>query len=202
VNQDDQYPSIRNGVLPNCLGCERPLHPRNLRIADGCPCNGPRGINHGLVPKNTCTCVLCDPAQTGGTRVGSTDKIVDADIGTEWSHYGEFSQCRIERVWRIDGGRVVVEFLRDDAMRTSNLNEPEFCATYIRKPLPKEQYPNGKLNADDKGVIQVAIGADREKGVVVMAFGKPVTWFGMRPVEIRELCRIMLDNADKLEAAG
>lgn len=51
-----------------CRGCQNMLLLENLRIADGCPCNSPRGVNHGLVPKNTCTCQVCDPAQTGSTR--------------------------------------------------------------------------------------------------------------------------------------
>lgn len=51
-----------------CRGCGAAILPEYRRIADCCPCNSPRGINHGLVPKNTCTCVECDPAQTGSTR--------------------------------------------------------------------------------------------------------------------------------------
>lgn len=51
-----------------CRGCSRVLRPENYRTADGCTCNTPRGINHGLVPANTCTCKECDPAQTGSTR--------------------------------------------------------------------------------------------------------------------------------------
>jgi len=41
-------------------------------MADGCRCNGPRGINHGLVPVDVCTCVECDPDQTGSSRAGVT----------------------------------------------------------------------------------------------------------------------------------
>jgi hypothetical protein len=53
----------------NCRGCAAPLSSFNFdKIADGCPCNSGRGVNHGLVPKNTCTCVECDPAQTGSVR--------------------------------------------------------------------------------------------------------------------------------------
>lgn len=49
--------------------CGAPISPDNHdKIADGCPCNTPRGINHGLVPKNTCTCEECDPEQTGSVR--------------------------------------------------------------------------------------------------------------------------------------
>lgn len=53
---------------PLCRGCGRPLDPSATNIADGCPCNSPRGINHGLVPVNVCTCGRCDPAQTGSVR--------------------------------------------------------------------------------------------------------------------------------------
>lgn len=52
----------------SCRGCGAMILPENRRIADCCTCNSKRGINHGLVPKNTCTCVLCDPSQTGSTR--------------------------------------------------------------------------------------------------------------------------------------
>jgi len=51
-----------------CQGCGGPLLEENVRIADGCPCNAPRGVNHGLVSKATCTCLECDPAQTGHAR--------------------------------------------------------------------------------------------------------------------------------------
>ena len=51
-----------------CRACNQTLELENFRIADGCPCNAPRGINHGLVPILTCTCESCDPKQTGSTR--------------------------------------------------------------------------------------------------------------------------------------
>lgn len=55
-----------------CRGCGQPLVSDNYRIADGCPCNTPRGINHGLVPKDVCTCPQCDPAGTGSSRWGKS----------------------------------------------------------------------------------------------------------------------------------
>ena len=51
-----------------CRGCGRWLNPCADTIADGCPCNSPRGINHGIVPEHACTCPVCDPAQTGSAR--------------------------------------------------------------------------------------------------------------------------------------
>jgi hypothetical protein len=66
---DDWYPGEDTYSNPYlCRACGAMLLPENRRIADGCPCNSPRGVNHGLVAKNTCTCVACDPAQTGASR--------------------------------------------------------------------------------------------------------------------------------------
>ena len=58
-----------------CRGCGELLDWRNLRVADMCPCNSGRGINHGLVPPKTCTCVECDPQQTGSTRYESQAEV-------------------------------------------------------------------------------------------------------------------------------
>ena len=42
------------------------------------------------------------------------------------------------------------------------------------------QFPEGKLNADDKGQVRFAVFAD--KGNVIISFGdKPITWMGMGP---------------------
>jgi hypothetical protein len=90
INPDDRFPwedeygnefatidgSLAKWSNPpdSCRACVGAILPENRRIADGCPCNSARGINHGLVPKNTCTCVECDPAQTGSTRIGRLNK--------------------------------------------------------------------------------------------------------------------------------
>ena len=58
-------------VTPSCRACGAPLLPESSNVADGCPCNAPRGVNHGLVSTVTCTCKECDPAQTGSSRLGS-----------------------------------------------------------------------------------------------------------------------------------
>jgi hypothetical protein len=62
---------------PNCRGCGKPIV-FNDTLADACPCNSPRGINHGLVPTSVCTCVECDPAQTGSAR---------KEDGQSWAAY-------------------------------------------------------------------------------------------------------------------
>lgn len=55
-------------VVVNCRACGAPLLPQNHWIADGCRCNSARGVNHGIVPADVCTCPECDPAQTGASR--------------------------------------------------------------------------------------------------------------------------------------
>jgi hypothetical protein len=55
-------------AMYQCRACGKPLLPESSGVADGCPCNAPRGVNHGIVPVNVCTCVECDPAQTGAVR--------------------------------------------------------------------------------------------------------------------------------------
>lgn len=39
------------------------------------------------------------------------------------------------------------------------------------------QFPQGKLDATDEGELKLAVGIEDDK--VVIAFGKPVAWFGM-----------------------
>ena len=50
-----------------CRACGQPLTGTD-RTADGCPCNSPRGVNHGIVPEYVCTCPICDPKGTGSVR--------------------------------------------------------------------------------------------------------------------------------------
>lgn len=62
-------PSATDVLCVLCRGCGSVLFTANFdKVADGCPCNSERGINHGLVPKNTCTCPECDPNRTGVAR--------------------------------------------------------------------------------------------------------------------------------------
>lgn len=84
-----------------CLGCGKYLELRNARIADGCPCNSKRGVNHGRVPRETCTCVECDPEQTGSTRYPAvpTVPVCATWCGVSPACYGQFSHSSGERRW-------------------------------------------------------------------------------------------------------
>lgn len=88
---------FNHGIDPRCRACCKPLLAANCRIADGCPCNSARGVNHGVVPVATCTCVECDPEQTGSTRYPQPEPaghqcdndsgIIDAWLAeSEWAH--------------------------------------------------------------------------------------------------------------------
>jgi hypothetical protein len=70
-----------------CRACGLLLLLKNQAIADGCPCNSVRGINHGLVPKDVCTCVLCDPAQTGSSRMSPVAETHEPDTILQFFSY-------------------------------------------------------------------------------------------------------------------
>ena len=53
----------------SCRGCGAEIDEANVAIADQCPCNSGRGVNHGIVSREICTCSECDPAGTGSSRV-------------------------------------------------------------------------------------------------------------------------------------
>lgn len=73
MKKADLIDLLKRPIL-RCQNCRRPLLHENRLIADGCPCNSGRGINHGLVASHTCTCKECDPAQTGGARAEPKDQ--------------------------------------------------------------------------------------------------------------------------------
>ncbi len=70
-NDPNHYPGADYGPPDACRSCGGELWVEFATVADGCPCNSPRGVNHGLVPVNTCTCIECDPKQTGASRYGT-----------------------------------------------------------------------------------------------------------------------------------
>lgn len=63
---------------------------------------------------------------------------------------------------------------------------------------PTGDYPNGKLNQDDEGGIN--IGMTIENGAVVVAFSKPVTWLGLGPGEADAVAVALRNFADRIRA--
>lgn len=60
------------------------------------------------------------------------------------------------------------------------------------------EYPNGRLNADDKGAIPMRIGS--ENGRVVLEFARPVAWIGLSGAGAFELAKKLIRHAR--EAGG
>lgn len=59
----------------------------------------------------------------------------------------------------------------------------------------KREYPAGRLGAADDGALAMAVTGDREKGVIVVDFGKPVVWFGLTPESAVGLARLLVQKA-------
>ena len=60
------------------------------------------------------------------------------------------------------------------------------------------EYPRGSAGPDDEGEIKVAVAADRGRGLIIMAFGKPVTWMAMTGAEARSVGMMLLEKAKQL----
>lgn len=58
------------------------------------------------------------------------------------------------------------------------------------------EFPAGKLNKDDEGAIQFAIGQDGDK--VILDFGKSVHWVGMTASQAAELASSLMRAARKV----
>lgn len=68
------------------------------------------------------------------------------------------------------------------------------------KPWNKREYPNGTLNAEDEGALQIKIGV--VNGVVKLDFGKSTAWIGMPPAMALQLAKAIKDHALSLLVAG
>lgn len=62
------------------------------------------------------------------------------------------------------------------------------------------RFPRGKLTDDDEGGIRLRVAA--RGGVVVLDFGKPVSWIGFPPQEARDLCDSILKHARSIETVN
>lgn len=57
------------------------------------------------------------------------------------------------------------------------------------------RFPYGKLNEDDEGELRIAVGGDRDTETVIIDFGTPTTWIGMRPEDAEAFARSILEKA-------
>ena len=56
-----------------------------------------------------------------------------------------------------------------------------------------DKYPRGKLNDEDDGATEIAIGV--ENGCVKLLFRKPIVWLAFHPDEAIGLAAIILEHA-------
>lgn len=63
-----------------------------------------------------------------------------------------------------------------------------------------QRFPRGKATQKDEGEIRFAVANDGK--IVVIDFGrKPITWVGMPPDGARDLARLLVSHAEKVEHA-
>jgi hypothetical protein len=55
------------------------------------------------------------------------------------------------------------------------------------------------IREDDEGEVGLAIGTDKEHGVVFVQFPKPVTWFAVDSAMARSIAMSLLEKADDLD---
>lgn len=60
-----------------------------------------------------------------------------------------------------------------------------------------EQYPRGKLNADDEGKMEMALTV--YNGVMIVNFGKPVKWIGLDYYHAIAFAEAILERAKEIK---
>ena len=61
------------------------------------------------------------------------------------------------------------------------------------------RFPQGMLNAEDDGELQMAVASDPIKRIVIIDFGTPVKWLGLPAKEARKLAAMLLRCTQELE---
>lgn len=66
----------------------------------------------------------------------------------------------------------------------------------LRQLGPTGKFPEGQLNEDDEGEIQIAIGIEGDK--VILNFGTPVAWMGFTPEQADQIAYALIEKATKV----
>lgn len=61
------------------------------------------------------------------------------------------------------------------------------------KPGPTGKYPQGKMNKQDEGELQIKIGTS--DGKVIIEFGTEIKWLGFGPKEAADFAMMLIKNA-------
>lgn len=63
---------------------------------------------------------------------------------------------------------------------------------------PTGRFPRGKLNEEDQGEIQMAIGTDLVKNVVMVHFGAPMKWLALDRTTALAMSESLRQKAEQL----
>lgn len=62
----------------------------------------------------------------------------------------------------------------------------------------KRRYEHGRLKAEDDGALAMAIAADHEHQRIIIDFGKPVNWLGLRVEDAHGLINLLSEKIREL----
>lgn len=83
----------------------------------------------------------------------------------------------------------------DDAANVGRQNELMKRFIEQAEGRAKRTYSEGRVGAKDEGDLAMAIAADPEHGIVVIEFGKPITWLGLGPRDAVALAKSLVEKA-------
>jgi len=62
----------------------------------------------------------------------------------------------------------------------------------------KREYSAGRANGEDDGDLAFGIASDPQKKLVIIRFGKPVEWIGLRAEDCVSLAEKLMEHARKI----
>ena len=64
---------------------------------------------------------------------------------------------------------------------------------------PTGEFPDGRICGSDGGELRYAVGHDRSRRFVAIAFGTPIEWLAMSPSHARHFAFALFRAAEKAE---
>lgn len=105
------------------------------------------------------------------------------------SHHGEESQFLKAFMDQIPP---VARDLKEESLLRRYMEQAEGRA--------KRAYPEGRIGADDDGELAMVVRADIPKQTVIIDFGKPVVWLGLKPDDVRGLIELLQKHLELVES--
>lgn len=63
------------------------------------------------------------------------------------------------------------------------------------------RFPDGKISSDDEGELEIIVGTEEEKGIIIIMFGKPTKWLGLHPEQVIAIADDLINKANMLTEA-